>query len=107
MLKRIPVKVVYSSATDKNVENIEHFDPNGGGGWTTDIFCEWPQTLILELNSGLPVTVNELQVMSHEEQIPMRVEILATVSSTANAMWTDYHSLGFFSFTDNTKSSLN
>ena len=106
MLKRIPVKVVYSSATDKKVENIEHFDPNGGGGWTTDIFCEWPQTLILELNRGLPVTVNELQVMSHEEQIPMRVEILATVSSTANAMWTDYHSLGFFSFTDNTKSSL-
>jgi hypothetical protein len=106
MLKRIPVKVVYSSSNEKKVENIEHFDPNGGGGWTTDIFCEWPQTLILELNQGMPVTVNELQVMSHEEQIPVRIELLATISSTASAMWTDYHSLGFFSFTNNKTSGL-
>ena len=106
MLRRVSVKVVYSSAKDKKIENIEHFDPNGGGGWTTDIFCEWPQTLILELNSGMPVTVNELQVMAHEEQIPARIELLATISSTASAMWTDYHSLGFFSFTDNIRSDL-
>jgi hypothetical protein len=101
MLKRIPFTVVYASSNEEKAKRIEHIDPNARGGWDSDIFCEWPQTLILLLNGGNPVTLSELQVMSHESRIAQRTEVLATVSHKLDNLWTEYHPLGYFHFRDN------
>ena len=106
MLKRIPVQVVYASSNFAGAKHIEQHDGNNSDSWVSDIFSEWPQCLIMRVNSGKPTVISQLQVMSHEACIPQRVEVLVGNQESAEPHFEDFHTLGYFHFTDNKESEL-
>eukprot|EP00002_Diphylleia_rotans_P020523 TRINITY_DN3981_c0_g1_i1.p1 TRINITY_DN3981_c0_g1~~TRINITY_DN3981_c0_g1_i1.p1 ORF type:complete len:273 (-),score=57.28 TRINITY_DN3981_c0_g1_i1:148-966(-) len=69
----------------------------GTKGWSAAMFCEYPQTLTLKIDS-LSV-VSQLQILSHQSRIASRVEIYAGI---------DLHMrrLGYISFDTNERTGF-
>jgi len=108
MNKRIPVEVVHATSNFADAKCIESIDGNSADAWFSDIFSEWPQTLIVRVNGGIPAKVSQLQLMAHEVCIPQRVEVLAGnfPEGDFERHYDKFKRMGHFHFTDNTESRL-
>ena len=93
-LDRIPFDIIYSSSNDPDfpADNLKILNAPISGGWQSDRFCLFPQTLEIDLRK--PVKIKRLQILSHHFKIPTRIDILAANQG-------DYNFAGFISMQNN------
>ncbi|KAG2208360.1 hypothetical protein INT46_003684 [Mucor plumbeus] len=110
-IESIPFEIAHCSSFDQDYKPESLAEPFEGGiqsishrGWQTQKHPEYPQDLILRLNSGLN-RIHKVEILSHHYKIASQIELYVgiTKEQEQDAMYIQFTRLGFVNLDNNNR----